>query len=198
VTDADLLSLQHHYPKYKSKFFSILNGYDDTAFHVSHIARSSDEIRIAVFGKLSYYNPQMAECLLRGVQQVMNARSQTITFWNIGEKDPQTDSIVKKIGFPPDRFVSTGFIDYADGVDLLLDSDICGVVRGDFSGLGTKVFDYIAVNKPIISVAPCETEFTEFVRRFRMPLFVMIQNPLFRRSIRFWMKKSAYFAMIGI
>ncbi len=145
----------------------IYNGYDENAVKDINIASKgqTDNIEICVFGKLSYYSYSLGTLFLTAVKSLIDD-GYKLSVKHISETENSTQSILNQINFPKQNYVCTGRKSYNEGMRILADSDICAAVISYKRGLGTKIFDYIFVNKPIVAMAPKNGDFDRLLKKF--------------------------------
>lgn len=166
VTKGWRKDLMEFYPKHKDKMEIVYNGFDDLLLKgIENKEEESNETILGVFGKLSYYSPVYSKEFFKAVKKVRNNYS-NIKIMQIGIKEEVTKSIIKELSFPEVDFSSTGFCDYKDGMYLMQKSKICILVDNRKKGLGTKIYDYIYLNKPIIYIGPKGTDLADLVESF--------------------------------
>lgn len=166
VTDGDHKTMTRHYKNQANKFETIFNGYDeDRLKNLSSISVSVDPIYIGVFGKFAYYDPILAEEFFRGIK-ILIKKGYNLIILHIGSTEEDVDKIIKKIEFPLENYECTGSMDYIDGMNLLQKVRICSLVYAHPTGLGTKIFDYIYHNKPIISLSNSNIHLSKLVGDF--------------------------------
>ena len=90
----------------------------------------------------------------------------TIQIVQVGEREKNVDKIADQIGFRKDQIINTGFIDYKRGMSILKTLDALLIVDSRMHALGTKIYDYIYVNKPIIYVGPKGSEMGKLLSSF--------------------------------
>lgn len=165
VSDIDRKIMRKNY--FTNKVSLIYNGYNENSADFLYQLKDmvDNKLKVGIFGKLSYYDENQARKLFLALQSLEDTGVDT-AFLNLGEKDLKTESIIERVGYSKDKYISTGYLPYSEGIEKLKECDVCVVVRGNFAGLGTKVFDYIALNKPIITICPKGTEAYKFMDNF--------------------------------
>lgn len=163
-TPRNLQIMIDHYPLIKEKSFCIFNGYDFPK-KASVSLRPDDsekgEIRICILGKLAYYSPQGAEAFFRAVSGLIR-KGYPIRIIHAGATEP-LEEIFQKTGFPQEHFKDLGQLPYEEAMAAAASARICTAIISYAIGLGTKIFDYIYLNKPIVAYAPEHSEFEEIL-----------------------------------
>lgn len=161
VTPRDAACLKGQYRKCSSKIKVVYNGYDETQMNqVLSDNKSFDFPYIAVFGKLGYYDFKYLKEMLLAVKKI-NSNGKCIKIVHIGDFDKKTKTALNKTKFPENLYINTGFLDYAQGIDLLKKAAMCSLIVHYKRGLGTKIFDYIYVNKPIVYFAQKDSSISD-------------------------------------
>lgn len=165
VTDGWKRDFEKCYPSQKDKFFTILNGYDDEL--LTNLQRAEFDSQgkkiIGVFGKLFYYTEQYSKVFLNGIKALSNS----FTILQIGEKEENAEQLMSECAVPLDTLESTGFLPYKEGIEYLMNADVLLIIDVRASAIGTKIYDYIFLGKPIIFVGPKTTQFAKIVGSIR-------------------------------
>jgi len=153
------------YPKYRDKMELIYNGYDDELLNDINIIQDDIQQLLGVFGKMSYYSKEYAKILFSAVKKLKN-KYKDLKIVQVGLYENETDAIIEEINFDPKDFNCTGFCDYVEGIQKMSTVSICILIDVRKSGLGTKIYDYIYLNKPIIYIGKKGTDLASFVESF--------------------------------
>lgn len=156
VTEKCKSDIRERYGIEEEKCKVIYNGYEDVPAELSN--QKKNELVIGIAGKFSRYNPNAAEKFLAVCKEMNDIHP--IKVVHIGEKD---DLCEKKY---PEVYFGIGMKSHADTMRALAESDVLLICYAHQNGLGTKVFDYIALNKPIIYAGPVPSELAEFLNGF--------------------------------
>ena len=150
VTRGWMETFQRYYPLCRKKFSVIMNGYDDDRLKSLHIPQQKKEqgMRLGVFGKIFYYSQRYSDVFLDAL------KAETVPVVQIGDREPQVNDWLGKHGLPESAIESTGFIQYEKGMEQLAQMDAFLIIDSRKDALGTKVYDYIYLNKPILFVGP--------------------------------------------
>ena len=140
----------------------IQNGYDDKLLSsVKFVDCKNEEFSLGVFGKLFYYTRKYSEVFLGAMENLSDLKIR-----QIGNREKETDLLLRKHGISESFVQSTGFMDYQSGMMELNKSDAFLIIDERKGALGTKVYDYIYLNKPIIYVGPIDTDLARFISEF--------------------------------
>lgn len=167
VTEGDKKIMQEFYPFKADNIHVIMNGYDDSRIKQVQISHSFDDaIYIGVFGKLAYYNVQNAKLLFVGVKKLIEL-GYNIKLLHIGPPEKEIPNIIDDLGFPESNYINVGSVDYAVGIEYLKKARICAIIYASRTGLGTKIFDYIYLNKPVVLISSLNSALADFVAKFK-------------------------------
>lgn len=172
VTDGWANILQRVYPRYKNKIKVIYNGFDNEYMNrpVKSIKKpkaitKNGFFNLIVFGKLAYYSESYTSIFFRSLKTIVEQYN-NIQLIQIGSEEARTAEIINKIDFPPDKFINTGFVDYREGMSYLEHADVTVIIDIRKNSIGTKIYDYIYVNKPILYIGKKNTYLSRFVSSF--------------------------------
>ena len=150
------------------KIVSILNGYDDNAlndFKSQPYEKDNHKFVIGIFGKISEYDTDRTQNLIRIFKRISEKYSNLI-IWHIGSNDKSTADYAYQIGLSHEQYVHYGVMDYKDAMAIMQKADMFAMVFTHPNSLGTKIYDYIALNKPVVSMSvpgmAFEKEFSVF------------------------------------
>lgn len=160
-TPNNLRIMQKHYPFIKARSACIFNGYDLPEENFQKGALDESVIRIYILGKLAYYSPQGAEAFFRAVARLVK-KGYPIQVIHAGAEEP-LEEIFNRAGFPKECYQELGPLRYDEAIAAAKSAHICTAVISYAIGLGTKIFDYIYLNKPIVAYAPPQSEFEELL-----------------------------------
>lgn len=167
VTDGWANILRKQYPFYKEKIKVIYNGFDSDKFKSllnSNQKKNNDNnvIRIMNFGKLSYYSQKYAHIFFEAVEDLI-IEGKKIEVVQIGELEKTTVNILNNLKNANEHFSNTGFKSYKEGISILSTGDVYIIIDIRKNALGTKVYDYILLNKPIIYIGRKNTDLSNFI-----------------------------------
>lgn len=165
VTDAWADTFRSQYPIHCDKVVEVYNGYDDELMPElkGRLAGNSSNLLLGVFGKLFYYSPMYSDILLDGLNRL--ACSPDIL--QVGTREDDANSILLKHGYSEDKVTSTGFVDYCEGLRILDERvDALVVVDSRPHAIGTKIYDYLYLRKPILYIGPKNTDLAKLVASY--------------------------------
>ena len=142
----------------------IYNGYDEVA---GDSAALSDDgtLRVGLFGKLMLYSPERGAMLLEALE-LLNRSGIKAQLWHVGQQCRRAEELIQVSRYSPDIYLALGPRDYPEGMALMRRADILAVEYLDPKGLGTKIFDYISLNKPVVCVAPKDCALSRLTASF--------------------------------
>lgn len=155
------------HPAKQCEFHCIRNGYDEKALAKAHPTDPCPgKISIVLSGKFAKYNPPAAKALFDAVASI-NKNGYAVKIVHIGPHENNIEELMRcSVGFDPDDFVPLGHRPYAECLSLIKGARACLINYKDMMGLGTKVFDYIGANKPIIAFTPSGSEMAKLLATF--------------------------------
>lgn len=158
------------YPSFKEKFYLIENGYDDEKLRTLCISKKcethSNIIKIGVFGKLFYYSKYYSMLFLRSIKEVQDNNGKHFFIQQIGDREPEADRYISKIGLAGDFLLSSGFVSYEKGIQDLVDCDVFLMIDSRKHALGTKIYDYIYLEKPILFIGSKKSSFSSLIQKY--------------------------------
>lgn len=159
--------LSRLHPIVKDKICCIRNGYDETAMAAAApMEPCSGTPSLVLTGKFAIYNPAAAAALFEAVAMV-NARGYGLKIVHIGPAEARAESLMRTCSnFDPDDFVTLGHKPYDECLSLIKGARVCLINYTDMRGLGTKIYDYIGANKPIIAFTPEDSEMARVLATF--------------------------------
>lgn len=161
VTDGWKQDFEQYYPSQRGKFYTISNGYDDELLTDLHKAdyNKQGKVVIGVFGKLFYYTEQYSKVFLNGVRKFADK----VSVLQIGEREPEASGLLEACNISSDLIKNTGFLPYKEGMEYLMNADVLMIIDVRANAIGTKIYDYIFLGKPIVFVGPRKTQFADMV-----------------------------------
>lgn len=175
VTDSMNVFYKKRYPKYSEKFINITNGYDDIT--TSHIVQNSiinfnnykrdnnKKITIGIFGKFGWYDHKYYE-LIRKVVTRLIKNGIYVCFKQYGYKEKELET--KLLINEKNCYEYVESKGYEKDILDLQRCDVAIATNYSKEALGTKIFDYIFINRPIIVLNPyIDGEMNRLVSRFK-------------------------------
>ena len=167
VTDSIKSLLTNRYGSKKDKFITILNGHEDMSDYSSReTGKNTEEYRIGCIGKFIYYNKKIAMELLQAVSE-LRKNGYNVQVVHIGEKSDDATELVREMKLDSACYEYAGKQNYQNAMKSLSKMQASVVIYNFPEGLGTKVFDYIGMNMPIIYAGLLPSELSQFVSQFK-------------------------------
>jgi len=164
VTPGDERTMRQKYPKLKNRIVTIFNGYEPIAFTPSQRPQTDTSLQLVSLGKLGYYAPHLAGVLFEALSELQTEGIVT-RLVHVGQPEPSVQAAQTR--YPQVDYRNTGYMDYKDGLQVAYESDVAVIVMNHPTAYWTKVFDYIACNKPILLVTEDAEQLSELVTSFK-------------------------------
>lgn len=133
------------------KFVTVTNGFDADDFPPA-LTETTDGNSVLMAGKFLFYTPAVAGWLIEALAEYPQLR-----FHYIGEEVAQFRALAERLG-AQDRVEASGYQPYLQVLDAVADARLCIVSNSYPEGLGTKIFDYLALHRPVLCFVPAESE----------------------------------------
>jgi hypothetical protein len=144
-------------PNQYSKFHIIKNGYN-VKIPLYNRTELKSSCELVVFGKFSEYSETNTQLLIEALKS--SKLPFTLNHFNKSEDN------VLKIGLGVGKYIFRGSVDYKLGLKLVSKNRIALINESDMFSCGTKVYDYIMLNIPIICICPVGSEISKLVNSF--------------------------------
>lgn len=167
------------------KCIVIYNGYEDAPS--DDIESAYNEYVIGIAGKFASYNQEAAESFLAACKEV-NAE-EAVKVLHIGNREELLAKNYSEV------YYGAGEKNHKDTMAELAKADALLVSYAHICGLGTKVFDYIALNKPIIYVGVVPSELADFVGQFENS-YICADRVQMEKTIRKLLQKKEKFLTV--
>ena len=143
------------FPSYRHKFVTVSNGSDPDDFEFAESARDADEKPIQLAGKSLFYTPDVARRLWEVLAEHPGWR-----FVSIGEESDAMIALARQAGAEAQVSVK-GYLPYREVLREVRRAGLCVTSNSFSEGLGTKVFDYLALGKRVLCFVPAVSEIAE-------------------------------------
>jgi glycosyltransferase involved in cell wall biosynthesis len=156
------------YPEYKSKYQTIPNGYDPNDFLDIEPVRIVDKTTLVLAGQFNIYAPKAVSSLMEALKKLPN-----LHFIYIGN---EADVIREEaIAYSVNKSVTTfPYLPYDEVLQYVAGADFALLATGMRNGMGTKIFDYLALGKTTLCLVPKGSVVT---RQFANLESVIISEP---------------------
>jgi glycosyltransferase involved in cell wall biosynthesis len=157
---------KEYYIKFKKvKFITVYNGFDESklpTLETIHI-KKENEYKLGIFGKFSYYNHEHSLILVNVIKELKKIMK--IQIFHIGSKEEDLIQLVKQNNLE-ENFKFLGYKNYTEGLKILNTMDFLILNnRADYE-LGTKIYDYFFLNKPILAFTTPNSEIWKLLSKF--------------------------------
>ncbi|WP_294143626.1 glycosyltransferase [uncultured Clostridium sp.] len=172
----------------------IMNGYEAVTIKEKEIEeKETDEDRfvVGILGKFSYYSPQHAKEFLEAVSHLRESGI-NIQILHIGDEERELVSLLEQYNLKDHSYMCTGRVTYDKALSYMARTN-CGllITADEKIGYGTKIFDYIMLNKPMIIISSeSQGEYSQLAEEFenayvasRIGEIINILNMLYSNKI---------------
>lgn len=161
----------------KLEILTVLNGYNDTELprFINKPLKKNNSIKIGIFGKFSYYNYDHLNILFEAINKLKN--SIEVQVHHIGLTENDFSNLVK-MNYLSENFTFLGYKNYSEGIKYLSKMDFLILNNRTEYALGTKIFDYLYLNKPIFSFIMRNSEIWNLLSQFKNTYLIHNSNDL--------------------
>ncbi|MDY0132481.1 MAG: hypothetical protein RBR53_07415 [Desulforegulaceae bacterium] len=135
-------------PKFKNKYITIPNGIDTEDFKNIKPIKISRKFNIIVTGKIFMYTPGAVKNILKYL-----TKNKNIHFIYIGTEDKTISKLAVKYNVKS-QVTSLPFMPYKKVLNYIAGADATITSTGLKFQIGTKIFDYLFLNKPVLCLSP--------------------------------------------
>lgn len=166
VCPGDVGRMQKAYKIPDDKIQCIFNGFDEERIKDVVLRKTHPKtFKIGVFGKFMIYNKAKGPLILRAVDR-LRKEGYDVEIVHVGVGQDDVRQTIAEMGIDPACYNGQGIQDYSVGVEIMSGCNMFAMDYVHPTGLGTKIFDYIHLNKPVLVVAPEDIYFAEFISQF--------------------------------
>ena len=137
-----------HHPSNSSKYHTVLNGYDEDDFQGVEPISLSSKKTIIVAGQFKIYVGDQLKEILLAIKSIPD-----LTFIYVGSEHAIIKKAVKQLEMTG-RAIIKAYQPYKILLQIIAGSDFGLLSNGLVNGIGTKIFDYLALNKPFLCLVP--------------------------------------------
>ena len=166
VSKIDKEKMQTYYDIQDDNIIVASNGFDDNKLIDIKPCEKESGIVGAVFGKFMYYSRKRALALLIAIDK-QRENGVNIKLRHIGRNYDFIDEAISSNHINPASFENIGLKEYREGMSILGASDFFVVEDTSPDDVGTKIYDYIFWNKPIIAAVPKNIPLAKLVSSFK-------------------------------
>lgn len=165
VSQIDMEKMQHAYNLPFEKYSVATNGFDEKKLMGIIQKNKQEGIIGAVFGKFMYYSKTRATAILNTLNDLQN-EGVPIQLMHIGRSYPYIRGAIDNGKLRSEIYNPVGLKEYGEGMALLGSADFFVVEDTSPDDVGTKIYDYIFWNKPIVAAVPKDIPLAKLVRGF--------------------------------
>lgn len=147
---------------YRSKYsikteicHTIYNGFDPDDFVNVQPIKLTDDKTLFMAGKFYFYTPDIVNYIFRYLQE-----SNKVKLIYMGNERKILNGLAEKYGIQ-DKLILFDYKPYSEVLEICSGADLCLVTTKFSEGLGTKIFDYIALKKNILCFVPNDSQIKE-------------------------------------
>lgn len=148
---------------------TVMNGYDDEALKGFEVAKKvgfdQEAITIAIYGKFEVYiGIDNLSWFAKTLEMAERKIYRKIEVLHFGREEHKLRDALAEYGI---MYNWGGYVKYRDGMESLSrNADILLAANDVYYGYGTKIFDYIFLNKPVLMYAVPGSTLYHFVGKF--------------------------------
>lgn len=162
-----IFNLSHYFRLPSEKIKVVYNGFDDMELEgISPVKPKNDNYTIGYFGKLMYYNTEYTKKIFKAIDD-LNEEGYKIRFIHIGQENKLIEQYFSKENINKKKWYKClGLMNYRDGMAILGSCKAFALEYTMSEGPGTKIFDYIYWNKPVVAVTKNGIALEKMLREF--------------------------------
>jgi len=154
-----------------------MNGYNDILLKENikkqiKKDKKEDILQVGIFGKFDCYSRQNTETLIAALK-TLNFK---VVIHQIGRREEGFINLIRENNLE-DNFKFWGYQEYIKGLQILNYLDCLLLNVRERYELGTKIFDYIYLNKPIIAFSPEQGEVNKVLEEFKYGFCLSKNDP---------------------
>jgi len=139
---------QQKFNSYSNKFHTITNGFDSDDIKFIAQTDTSNHNQLILAGKFYLYTPEAVESLMIALQN-----NPSINFVYIGNEHEVVKNVAEANNVF-DRVKVFPYMTHRKVLEMIAASGVALMTNGMVNGLGTKIFEYLALGKPVICLVP--------------------------------------------
>ena len=136
------------FKKFKYKFHTIYNGFDEDDFENLIIDKKTRSKTLILTGQFAIYTPEIIDYLFTFLKKHPDFR-----FIYVGSEYKIINEVMNQHKLEHQVEIHQ-YLSYEKVLQLITKADYGLVTNGMKNGLGTKIFDYLALNKPTLCFVP--------------------------------------------
>lgn len=136
----------------QEKCYTVHNGFDPDDFNNIQEKTLTDKKTLFIAGKFHFYTPEVVHYIFRYLQETEN-----ICLIYVGHEKELLSEVSEPYKIK-NKLILLAYKPYYEVIQIAAGSDVCLLTTQFEEGLGTKVFDYIALKKIILSFVPTNSQ----------------------------------------
>ncbi|NLJ05539.1 MAG: glycosyltransferase family 4 protein [Exilispira sp.] len=129
----------------------------------NEISQKNNDLRLGIFGKFAFYNKEDVDKII-ALEKLDEAFAKMLFIDVIGKEEPYFINKARESKYI--KFNFYGQLNYIEGMKILSSADAFLTNCNYSFALGTKIFDYILLNKPILAFAKEDWEISRLLSSF--------------------------------
>ncbi len=166
ISKIDLDIMKEEYKLSPHNSIIATNGFDENKLINIYPIKNNNTLVGAIFGKFMYYSEKRALSLLKAID-MLNEKNANIKLVHIGRKNKYIIETIKKNNINEECYECVGLKEYSEGMKILGSADFFMLEDTSPDDVGTKIYDYIYWNKPIIAAIPKDIPLAKLVKSFQ-------------------------------
>lgn len=136
------------FPEYRHKYVTILNGFDPDDVAGIGANRVSPRTTLVLAGQFSRYVPHAVD----GLMACLRHNGQ-LHFLYLGEEHELFANKAQQYDVAG-QVTTLPRVSYREALEFISGSDVALLATGLVNGVGTKIYDYLALDKPVLCLVP--------------------------------------------
>ena len=167
---------------YRQKFFTVTNGFDLDDLDSEELPSDQRKNYVVLAGKFLFYTPRVAQWILETLADYPDWR-----FVYIGEESEAVMSLARSLN-AESRVTVKGYLPYREVLQEIHRAKLCITTNSYSEGLGTKIFDYLAMRKRVLCFVP---SVSEIAKQFEgVPGVTVCRGPHSREGVAAGLKQA--------
>lgn len=197
VTDSMRKAHQENNPSIdKNKFVTIYNGFDDLTLANFPLSKSTKKpksgvLKAGIFGSFERHTKSHVPMLCEAIHTLKEQYSINLNVVRVGSIETTWVENLDKWNIQQ-SVVQKGPLPYLDGMKVMSCMDFFILNNSEKYALGTKIFDYIFLDKPIIAFVFKQSEVAAFLKKNCKNGFVATSVEEFVNIVRFINKNNLH------
>lgn len=172
------------YPSCRKKFVVLPNGYDPEDYITTGIDRRAAGCLVYT-GKFRVGEGMRDPLELFKALVLLKRDGLYLPFVHIGRSETEIERLAASVGMEAGMFRGEGFLSFASTIECVKGARIAVVIgTGQRTEQTTKVFDYMACNKPILAIVNTDSNVCGVLKGYRKSVIVANEAAAISKGIR--------------